>query len=267
MEKVDFSFLAEKYEEYASAQKTAAAILLSLLDVKGYEDVLDLGCGTGAVTRQIRQMTNGRVVGIDPSLNMIKEAIERSRGLNIVYEVKSAEEMDYDEEFDVIVCNSVMQWFRDPDKALENCYRALRPGGRISVQAAAKKLYCPNFIEAVERVKADERTRDVFAHFREPWFLLETEEEYVLLFEKHGFEVVFSDLRTVVSEHTPDEVFEIFSSGAIAGYLNQDYYDVPLTEEYMSAFKEIVKEAFRDQAGSDGKVRLAFNRVFLVAVK
>ncbi|MEM1512375.1 MAG: methyltransferase domain-containing protein [Candidatus Jordarchaeales archaeon] len=267
MEKVDFSVLAEKYEEMAFAQKTAAEILLSLMDLKGYEDVLDLGCGTGMLTRRIREMTSGRVVGIDPSLGMIKEAIEKSRGFNIIYEVKSAEEMDYDEEFDVIICNSVMQWFRDPDKALENCYRALRPGGRIGVQATAKKIYCPNFVEAVERVRKDERTRSVFAHFREPWFFLESEEEYVLFFERHGFKVVFSDMRALTSEHTPDEVFKIFSSGAMAGYLNQDYYDVPLTEDYISAFNEIVKEEFRKQAGSDGKVKLTFNRVFIIAVK
>ncbi|MEM2047649.1 MAG: hypothetical protein QXZ06_07195, partial [Candidatus Jordarchaeales archaeon] len=122
-------------------------------------------------------------------------------------------------------------------------------------------------VEAVERVRKDERTRSIFAHFREPWFFLESEEEYVLFFERHGFKVVFSDMRALTSEHTPDEVFKIFSSGAMAGYLNQDYYDVPLTEDYISAFNEIVKEEFRKQAGSDGKVRLTFNRVFIIAVK
>ena len=52
MENVGFSFLAEKYEEIAFAQMTAAEILLDLLDIKGYEDVLDLGCGTGMLTRR-----------------------------------------------------------------------------------------------------------------------------------------------------------------------------------------------------------------------
>ena len=102
---------------------------------------------------------------------------------------------------------------------------------------------------------------------REPWFFLETEEEYIMFFERHGFNVVFSDMKALTGEHTPDEVFKIFSSDAMAGYLNQEYYDVPLTEDYISAFKEIVREAFREQADSNGKVRLTFNRVFIVAVK
>lgn len=267
MSKIDFSKIASEYEEYATVQKSASEILLKLLKIGDNDDVLDLGCGTGHLTRKIRSLTNGKVVGIDPSEGMIREAIEKSRGLNIVYEIKSAEEMDYKECFDVIFCNSAFQWFKDPEKAIKNCYRALRKNGRIGVQAPAKKIYCSNFIEAIEIVKRDERTKDIFAHFKEPWFFLETAEEYKTLFEKFGFKVVFSKIETITTEHTPEEVFRIFSSSAIVGYLNQDYYDVELTEEYISAFKEIVKREFERQADERGIVKLKFNRLFLIAVK
>ncbi|WP_456468993.1 class I SAM-dependent methyltransferase [Archaeoglobus sp.] len=266
MSKIDFSKIAKEYDEYATVQKSASKILLELLKIGDSEDVLDLGCGTGQLTRKIRALTSGKVVGIDPSEGMIREAIEKSKGLDIVYEVKSAEEMDYEENFDVIFCNSVFQWFRDPEKAIRNCYRALKKNGRIGIQAPARKVYCPNFVEAIEMVRGDGRTKRTFAHFREPWFFLETEEEYKHLFEKHRFKVVFSKIETITTEHTPEEVFRIFSSGAIAGYLNQDYYGVKLTDEYISAFKEIVKKAFEQQA-EDGVVKLRFNRIFLVAVK
>ncbi len=266
MEKIDFSKIATEYEEYATVQKSASEILLKLLKIRENEDVLDLGCGTGHLTRKIRNLTNGKVVGIDPSEGMIREAIEKSKGLDIVYEVKSAEEIDYEESFDVIFCNSAFQWFKEPEKTIKNCYKALKKNGRIGIQAPAKKTYCPNFIEAIEIVKKDERTKEVFSYFREPWFFLETAEEYKSLFEKCGFKVVFSKIEAVTTEHTPEEVFRIFSSGAIAGYLNQDYYDVKLTEDYISAFKEIVKKAFERQA-INGKIKLKFNRVFLIAVK
>ncbi len=266
MEKKDFSKIAIEYEKLATVQKSASEVLLKLLKIRNSEDVLDLGCGTGHLTREIRSLTNGKVVGVDPSEGMIREAIEKSKGLNIIYEVKSAENMDYEESFDVILCNSAFQWFKEPEKAIKNCYRALRRYGRIGIQAPAKKTYCPNFIEAIELVKRDERTKDTFAHFKEPWFFLETAEEYKSLFEKCGFKVVFSKIKEITTKHTPDEVFRIFSSGAIAGYLNQDYYDVKLTEEYISAFKEMVKKAFKKQA-KKGFVELKFNRVFLIAVK
>jgi len=150
---------------------------------------------------------------------------------------------------------------------VEDCYTALRKGGRIGLQAPAKSVYSPNFIEAIEKVKEDRRTRDIFAHFREPWFLLETSDEYRKLFEKIGFNVVFSKMESVKTTHTPEEVFDIFSSGAIAGYGNQDSYDVKIDEDYIETLKEIVKEAFVEQANNQGEVELTFNRVFLVAIK
>jgi len=236
------------------------------LRIGNNDDVLDLGCGTGHLTKKIRSLTNGKVVGIDPSEGMIKEAVEKSKGLDILYEIKSAEEMDYKRSFDVIFCNSAFQWFKDPRKAIKNCYRALRRNGRIGIQAPAKKIYCPNFIEAIEIVKRNKRTKEIFARFKEPWFFLETTEEYKSLFEKYDFKVVFSKIETITTEHTPEEMFNIFSSGAIAEYLNQDCYDTKLTEDYISTFKEIVKKAFEQQA-KEGVVKLKFNRIFLIAMK
>ncbi len=264
---MDFSKISADYEKYATIQKSASYVLLNLLKIKNEEDVLDLGCGTGHITRVIRKMTKGKVVGIDPSEGMIKEAIAKSRGMEIVYEVKSAEEMDYYEDFDVIFCNSTLQWFNDPEKALRNCYKALKKGGRIGVQAPAKRVYSPNFIKAISKVSEDERTKYIFNHFKEPWFFLETEDEYVRFFEKVGFKVTFSKLETVTTYHTPEEVFKIFLSGAVVGYLNQQYYDVEITEGYISAFKEIVRKSFEDQAGEDGIVELKFNRIFLIALR
>lgn len=165
------------------------------MKIRDNDDVLDLGCGSGHLTIKIRSLTNGRVVGIDPSEGMIKEAVEKSKGLDIVYEIKSAEDMDYKESFDVIFCNSAFQWFKDPEKAIKNCYRALRKDGRIGIQAPAKKIYCPNFLEAIKVVKRDNRTKEVFAHFKEPWFFLETAEEYKSLFEKYGLKSCFQKLK------------------------------------------------------------------------
>ncbi len=264
---IDFSKIAARYEDYSLVQKSAADILFNLLEIGNNDDVLDLGCGVGSLTRKIREMSKGRVVGIDPSEGMIREAIEKNRGFDITFEIKSAEEMDYKDCFDVIFCNSVFQWFRDPQKAVENCYTALREGGRIGIQAPAKKVYSPNFIRAIEKVKEDPGTEDIFAHFKEPWFLLETADEYRKLFERYGFRVVLSKIESLRTKYTPEEVFNIFSSAAVAGYLNQDFYDVEIEAGYMNSFKEIVKDAFVQQANNHGEMELIFNRIFLVAVK
>ena len=261
---MNFSIIAAEYESMAKVQKSAGDLLLSMLKIQENDDVLDVGCGTGSITRKIRQMTRGRIVGIDPSEGMIKEARRRSKGIE--YEVKSAEEMDYFESFDVIVCNSSMQWFRDVERAVKNFYMALRKGGRVGVQAPARSVYSPNFIRVTDAVKNDKRTKDVFFHFRSPWFFLEREDEYCSLFERQGFKVPFSKIEEVVTKHTVDEAFRIFMSGAAAGYLNPRYYDVDLPEDYTDVFKKIARKEFEKQA-VDGVVSLKFNRIFLIAVK
>lgn len=267
MDRINFSKIAARYEDYSLVQRSAAELLLNLLEIEESDDVLDLGCGTGNLTEKIREMTGGRVVGVDPSEGMIKEAVDRNRGLDINFEKKSVEELDYEDSFDVIFCNSVFQWFRDPKNAIKNCYASLRKGGRIGVQAPAKRAYSPNFIEAIDMVKEDPETEEIFAHFNEPWFFLETGDKYRGLFENGGFRVVLSRIDSVRTEHTPDEVFNIFSSGAAAGYLNQDFYDVPIGADYVEQFGWIVKDAFLRQADRHGKVLLIFNRIFLVAIK
>lgn len=79
--------------------------------------------------------------------------------------------------------------------------------------------------------------------------------------------MVFTKIENMRTKNTPEEVFDIFSSGAIAGYLNQDYYDIEIDEDYIVTFKEIVKDAFVRAANNQGEIELIFNRVFLVAIK
>ncbi len=267
MSTFDFGSLASHYEEQSLVQKSAGEILMRLLEVGNEESVLDLGCGVGNLTRKLKSFTKGDVVGVDPSEGMIREARGKSKEYEITLRVQKAEELDYIESFDVIYCNSAFQWFTDPPKAIERCYNALRAGGRMGMQAPAKKVYCPNFIAAIEQVQSDPKTRDRFAHFHEPWFFLETSDEYRDLFEQGGFEVPFCRIEKEQTRYTPEEVFRVFCSGAIAGYLNQDFYDVPLEDDYIETFKQIVRDVFIQQADLESRVNLIFHRVFLIARK
>ena len=267
MRTTDFTEISARYERDSLIQKSAADRLISLLDIRRDDDVLDLGCGTGSLTRKIRTLTEGRVTGIDPSEGMIQEAASNRGGLDIAFDVETAENIDYCDAFTVIFCNSAFQWFNDPVKALKNCYQVLRTGGRMGIQAPAKKAYCPNFLAAIDAVAGDPRTAMTFAGFRPPWLFLDIADEYAVMFKQAGFRVPFAKIETVSSMHSPDEVMTIFESGAAAGYLNQDYYSTQIDEAYVKAFREIVRVSFEQQANTQGKVELMFNRIYLVAIK
>ncbi len=267
MKPADFSQIADKYERTSLVQNSASDELFNILDIKDSDDVLDLGCGTGHLTKRIREITKGNVVGIDSSDGMIEEAARNYGYLGISFEVRPAENLSYTEEFDIIFCNSTFQWFNPPERALKSCFRALRKGGKMGIQSPARKVYSPNFIEAIEAVRKDFRTGDTFAHFKEPWFFRDTPEEYSAAFESAGFEVTSSRIDKVVTPYTTTEAIGIFDSGAAVGYLNQDYYDIPITNEYVENFKCIVKDSFSSQSDSEGKLSLVFFRIYLTARK
>ncbi len=70
----NFSVISATYEKNELVQRSAADQLFDLIDIKETEDVLDLGCGTGRLAKRIRETTRGKVVALDASEGMIKEA-------------------------------------------------------------------------------------------------------------------------------------------------------------------------------------------------
>jgi trans-aconitate methyltransferase len=268
MEKIDFSNISKKYREISTVQKSASENLFNLLDIKSGESVLDAGCGTGNLTSKIKSAAKGRVVGIDVSAGMINEAVKDYGPFGIEFLAVSIPDMEFDREFDVIFCNSTFQWIKEAGPALKRFYCALKPGGRIAIQAPATKSYCPNFLSAINgMMAADDKVREVFSSFRSPWFFLETADEYNKIFEAAGFKVAISGIESQSSKHTPEKIFEIFSSGAIAGYLNRDNYTVEIDDVYIERFKHLIKEEFAKQADGDGLVNLIFNRIYLLAFR
>src|ERR1700735_4669728 len=69
---------APEYARIAALQEVMAAEALSLLDLRGSERVLDLGCGNGKVTAGIAaRVPQGSVVGVDASAHMIDFASQQ----------------------------------------------------------------------------------------------------------------------------------------------------------------------------------------------
>lgn len=262
-----FSSISPNYQQRATLQHTAATKLFELLSIRRSDDVLDLGCGPGHLTRRIRDLTTGIVFGVDPCETMIAKARRNCQFLAVTFLTAEAENFETSQQFDVIFCNSAFQWLHDPLKALNNCNRVLRPGGRIGIQAPARANYCPNFILATQALAADPRTRDIFANFVSPWFFLETPDDYARIFESAGLPPEYCKIEEVNELCAPDKAMVIFESGAAGGYLNPACYKVAPPPGYIELARQIIKSAFQAQATENGKVPLQFSRVYLCAKK
>ena len=98
--------------------------------------VLEVGVGTGISLPQYKRST--RLVGIDIADAMLDKARERKRklGLDNVEDiaVMDAEDLRYpDNSFDVVVAQYVVTAVPDPEKALDEFVRVVRPGGEIII--------------------------------------------------------------------------------------------------------------------------------------
>jgi trans-aconitate methyltransferase len=237
-----------------------------MLRIERTDDVLDLGCGTGHLAQEIRVLTDGRVVGIDPLPEMIALA-RRAAPEGIEFVTGLAEELDMPGELDAVFCNSAFQWFTDAPRALANCFAALRPGGRMVMQAPAGRAYCPNFIRAVATLADDPRTAGAWSRFTTPWNFYETAEEYERLLAGAGFALAGAEIEELREHCTPARALDMFDSGAAAGYLNPACYDVPLPDDYLEAARELILADFAAQAGAHGLLEVVFSRVYVLARK
>ncbi|GED15449.1 methyltransferase domain-containing protein [Aneurinibacillus migulanus] len=98
--------------------------------------VLDVGCGTGAITRGIAEVVgpNGRVVGIDNNPTLIEKARQaHGETPGLTFETRDIYNLAYDGQFDIVTCARVLIWLSDPLKALKMMIRATKMGGRILI--------------------------------------------------------------------------------------------------------------------------------------
>lgn len=97
--------------------------------------VLDVGCGTGDDTRELAVSVTpgGAVVGVDFSERMIEIAGQRG-GTGVSFVQASATELPFpDASFDAWRCERLLHHLADPEAAVREAFRVLRPGGRIAV--------------------------------------------------------------------------------------------------------------------------------------
>jgi len=120
-------------------QSRAQALAISNVDVHSEMSILDLGCGTGSGALAIASQIEGpcKIVGIDPSPRMIREAETKRRRLgatSVSFAIGSAEDMTASSEFDLIVCTNAFHHFLNKEEVFRRVHRALRPGGRFVVE-------------------------------------------------------------------------------------------------------------------------------------
>jgi len=130
-------------EEYANTQEERIAkkyiykpsLLKAIGKIKG-KKIIDLGCGDGFFTREIKELGASEVLGVDLSPEMIRLANEKEKAkpLGIKYIVGDVSNLDKLGEFDMIVGGLILHYSKTKEELLNMCksaYKNLKNGAKL----------------------------------------------------------------------------------------------------------------------------------------
>ncbi len=123
----NFDALSKSYDAARRGYPATVYHFLKKFIPDKHAKVLDLGCGTGIATRELKLYGFKNVTGADKGAKMIQFA--RKRGGGIHYIVAPAHKLPFkDGELDVVTAFTAFHWFDDA-KSVREIKRVLKPGG------------------------------------------------------------------------------------------------------------------------------------------
>ncbi len=128
---------AAKYHRVSDPQLAWGRAVAARLNLVPGERLLDLGCGTGRLTAELAQTPGIRVVGLDRSAAMLKQAAHHGQTTAVaspMYVRADGAALPFVNAFDAIFSAATFHWIPDHDRLFCSLHDALKPGGRVVAQ-------------------------------------------------------------------------------------------------------------------------------------
>ena len=246
----------ERYEQFKNERYAPFDDLLHLVRVRDGLRAVDLGCGTGELTRRLADALPGSdVLGIDSSAEMLAKAQELARpGLR--FEQRPIEELDG--TFDLVFSNAAIQWVRDHEALIPRLFGAVAAGGQIVVQQP-NNFNHPTYTIMLA-LAGEEPHRSALGGFLWQWPVLTAEAYAQLLFEGGGEELtVFEKIYPHVLPDA-DALADWMSGTALVPYFER--MDESGREAFLAAYRERLRARF-----PQAPLLFGFRRTLFAATK
>ncbi|MDR0457771.1 MAG: trans-aconitate 2-methyltransferase [Burkholderiaceae bacterium] len=252
------------YRQYEDERTRPARDLLARVPLESAQRVYDLGCGPGNSTELLAARFPGaQVAGIDNSASMLAAARERLPQLR--FEQADIADIDYWQPGkappDLIYANAALQWVPDHETLLPRLLDTLAPGGVLAVQMP------DNRDEPTHRVMRELAREAPYAQAIGDASQLRTEllplTGYYDLLARRAARI---EVWRTIYQHpmaAPRAIVDWVRSTGLRPYVDPLAPD--LRARYLAEYERRIALAY--PARADGRLLLAFPRLFIVAVR
>jgi trans-aconitate 2-methyltransferase len=246
-----------QYERFSDERSAPFFDLLALVEPCPEGSVIDLGCGTGELTRVLHERTSARTtLGIDSSESMLAQSKGHAGG-GLSFELGDIAGWEPAEPVDVVFSNAALHWVDGHAELFVRLTGALREGGQLTVQMPANHDHASHLV--AERVAAEEPFREVLDGYVRKTPVLRPEEYAVLLDQ---LDYVAQHVRMQVYLHLLPEAGAVVEW--IKGTLLTDYKR-RLESDVFEDFVERYRELLLEELGEERPFPFTFKRVLLWA--
>lgn len=224
----------DQYHKFQSERSAPFYDLLALVEIRADLEVVDLGCGTGELTRELAdRLPNSRVTGLDSSPQMLEKAASFQRpGLTF----ERGDQASLTGAWDLIFSNAALHWSGNHAELIPYLFRRLNPRGQIAVQVPSNHHHISHQI--YRETAEEDPFRTILQGFQRYAPVL-TIDQYATILHACGAEevTVFEKVYAHVLQNA-DAVVEWISGTALVPYFER-------LGDYKNAFVESIRTKMR----------------------
>ncbi len=239
-----------QYERFRAERSQPFYDLLALVRPNSKLRIIDLGCGTGELTREMhKRLKAKRTLGVDDSEAMLSRAESIASPPVLTFEraeiatLAAAWRREPKERFDLVFSNAALHWLPSHEELLQHITSAIAPEGQIAVQIPANDDH-PTHTIAVS-LASDPEFRTALSGYTGRAHVL-APERYAELLYNLGYSE--QHVRLVVYPHTLDSREAVVEW--VKGTLLTDYerrMPAPLFQQFMKRYKKLLFKVLRDE--------------------
>jgi len=182
--KEDDAWDPQQYERFRAERMAPGRDLMALVQSKAGMRVVDLGCGTGALTLELQRRLDARdTLGIDRSDAMLARA-RKLEAAGLRFERGDINDFRAEAAYDLVFSNAALHWIADHEALIARLCRALTARGQLAVQVPINDDH-PAHIVAAE-LASEDPFREPLAGFVHATPVL-APERYLSLLAAQGF--------------------------------------------------------------------------------